>query len=112
MESSTFGSEFVALRIPVEQLEVPRCKSRMFGVPIDGPADVYCDNQSVLDSSSLPQRMLQKNHNAICFYDVRESGVNGVVRVAKIDGTENLADLFTKVLPTATQKKYLGSLCY
>ena len=27
--------------------------------------------------------------------------------MAKIDGTENLADIFTNVLPTATRKKYL-----
>ena len=51
VECSTFGSEFVALRISVEQLEVLRCKLRMFGVPIDGPADVYCDNQSFLTLS-------------------------------------------------------------
>jgi hypothetical protein len=112
VECSTFGSEFVALRIAVEQMEALRCKLRMFEVPIDGPADVYCDNQSVVDSSSLPQRTLQKKHNAICFHKVREAAAIGVIRVAKIDGTENLADLFTKVLPTATRKKYLESLCY
>jgi hypothetical protein len=113
VECSTFGSEFVALRISVEQLEALRYKLRMFGVPIDGPADVYCDNQSVLDSSSLPQHTLQKKHNAISFHKVPELAAIGVIRLAKIDGTENnFADLFTKVLPTATRKKYLGSLCY
>jgi hypothetical protein len=96
----------------VEQMEALMYKLRMFGVPIDGPADVYCDNQSVVDSSSLPQRTLQKKHNAIYFHKVREAAAIGVIRVAKIDGTENLADLFTKVLPTATRKKYLESLCY
>ena len=113
VECSTFGSgEFVAVRISVEQLKALRYKLRMFGVLIDGPADVYCDNQSVVDSSSLPWRTLQKKHNAICFHIVRESAAIGLIRVAKIDGTENLADLFTKVLPTATRKKYFGSLCY
>ena len=43
----------MALRISVEQLEALRYKLRMFRVPIDGPADVYCDNQSVVDGSSL-----------------------------------------------------------
>jgi hypothetical protein len=113
VECSTFGSEFVALRIVVEQLEALRYKLRMFGVPIDGPGDVYCDNQSVVDSSSLPHRTLQKKHNAICFHKVREAAAMDVIRVAKMDGTENLANLFTKVCPTAsTRKKYLGSLCY
>jgi hypothetical protein len=112
VETSTFGSEFVALRIATEQMEALRYKLRMFGVPIDGPGDVYCDNQSVVESSSLPQRTLQKKHNAICFHKVREAAAMGMIRVAKIDGTENLADLFTKVLPTAVRKKYLLSLCY
>jgi hypothetical protein len=112
VETSPFGSEFVALRIATEQMEALRYKLRMFGVPIDGPGDVYCDNQSVVESSSLPQRTLQKKHDAICFHKVRESVVMGMIRVAKIAGTENLADLFTKVLPGAVRKNYLSSLCY
>jgi hypothetical protein len=81
-------------------------------VPVDGPGDIYCDNQSVVDSSSLPERTLQKKHNAICFHKVRESAASGAVRVAKVYGKENLADLFTKVLPTITRKKFLHSLLY
>jgi hypothetical protein len=112
VECSTFGSEFVALRIAVEQLEALSYKLRMFGVPIDGPADVHCcDNQSVVDSFSLPQQTLQKKHNAACFHKVREAAAMNAIRVAKIDGPENLADLFTKLLATTTRKKHLGSLC-
>jgi hypothetical protein len=111
VECSTFGSEFVALRVAVEQLEALRYKLRMFGVPIDGPVDVCCDNQSVVDSSSLPQRTLQKKHNAACFHEVREVVALGVIRVAKIRRPENLADLFTKLLATITRKKHLESLC-
>jgi hypothetical protein len=111
VECSTFGSEFVALRIAVEQLEALMCKLRMFGVSIDGPVDVCCDNQSIVDSSSLPQRTLQKKHNAVCFHKVTEAAAMNVIRVAKIDGPENLADLFTKLLATTTRKKHLGSLC-
>ncbi len=43
---------------------------------------------------------------------MREAAALGVIRVAKIDGPENLADLFTKLLATITRKKYLESLCY
>jgi hypothetical protein len=111
VECSTFDSEFVALRVAVEQLEALRHKLRMFGVPIDGPAGVCCDNQSVVDSSSLPQRALQKKHDAACFHKVREAAASGVIRVAKIDGPENLADLFTELLATITRKKHLESLC-
>lgn len=38
VETSTFGSEFVAMRIAVEMIQALRYKLRMFGIPIDGPA--------------------------------------------------------------------------
>jgi len=37
METSTFGSEFTAMRITVELLESLHYKLRMFGIPLDGP---------------------------------------------------------------------------
>jgi hypothetical protein len=37
IETSTFGSEFIAARIAVELIEGLRYKLRMFGIPIDGP---------------------------------------------------------------------------
>ena len=114
VECSTVGSEFVALRIAVEQLEALRYNLRMFVEcqSMDRQMYIVTTKQSIVDSSSLPQRRLQKKQNDICFHKVRESAAIGVIRVAKSDGTENLADLLTKVLPTATRKKYLGLLCY
>ena len=106
VECFTFGSEFVASRIAVEQLEALRCKL------IDGPASVRCDNQSVVDSSSLPQRALQKKHNAARFHKVREAAALLGIGVAKIDGAENLAGALTKILATVARKKLLGSLCH
>lgn len=41
VESSTFGSEFIAMHILVELLESLRYKLRMMGVPIDGLANVF-----------------------------------------------------------------------
>jgi hypothetical protein len=45
IESSTFGSEFVALRIAYELNDALRYKLRMFGVCIDGPTNSFCDNE-------------------------------------------------------------------
>jgi hypothetical protein len=44
VEASTFGSEFTAMKNAVEMTEAMRCKLRMFGVPIEGPTNVFCDN--------------------------------------------------------------------
>lgn len=96
VESSSFGSEFVALRIATEMIEALRYKLRMFGVPLIGPTNVFCDNKSVVTNASVPSSVLNKRHNAICYHRVREAQAAGTIRVAWIPGTENLADLFTK----------------
>ena len=44
VEYSSFGSEFFALQIATDLIEAMRYKLRMFGVPLDGPADVFCDS--------------------------------------------------------------------
>jgi hypothetical protein len=112
VESSTFGSEFVALRVATEMIEALRYKLRMFGIPIDGPTDVMCDNQSVVTSSSVPESTLSKKHNSICYHRVREACAQDTIRVAKEDTGTNLADLFTKPLPTPQRKFLLSKILY
>ena len=98
VESATFGSKFVALRICKELIVTLRYKLRMFGVPIEGPANVFCDNQGVVKNTSIPESTLLKKHNAINYHVVREAVAAGILRVGKEDGQTNLADLLTKVL--------------
>ena len=98
VESATFGSEFVALRICKDLIVALRYKLRMFGVPVDGPANVFCDNRGVVRNVSIPESTLMKKHNAINYHAVREAAAAGILRVGKEDGETNIADLLTKVL--------------
>jgi hypothetical protein len=84
----------------------------MFGVPIDGPAQVYCDNQGVVKNTSIPESVLSKKHNAINYHAVREAAAAGVLQVHKEDTETNLADLFTKVLHLERRKELIGSVLY
>jgi hypothetical protein len=68
----------------------------MFGVPIDGPANVFCDNRGVVKNASIPESMLMKKHNAINYHSVREAEAAGILRVGKEDGETNISDLLTK----------------
>lgn len=61
VETSTFGSEFVALRIATEMIKSMRYKLRMMGIPIDGPANVLVNNESVVKNSSILSSLLQRN---------------------------------------------------
>ena len=54
VETSTFGSEFTSLKNAVELVEALRYKLRMFGVPIEGPTNVFCDNELVYKNVLTP----------------------------------------------------------
>ncbi len=98
VESSTFGLKFIAARIAVELIESLRYKLRMFGVPIDGPANVYCDNDSVCSNSTKPESTLKKKLNAIAYHRVQEAVAAGTIRVAWEPTDSNIADMLTKCL--------------
>jgi hypothetical protein len=69
----------------------------MFGVPIEGPANVFCDNNGVVKNMTIPESMLRRRIMlSITVRYVRQLPQKAYVR--KEDGMTNLADLFTKVL--------------
>ena len=103
VESSTFGSEFVALRIASELIISLRYKLRMFGIPIISPANVFCDNEAVYKNASFAESRLGKKHNSICFHRVRECVASGIMVVHKVDTKFNLSDILTKSLPAITR---------
>jgi hypothetical protein len=110
VESSTFGSEFVACRTVVERIKALRHKLRMFGVPIEGPTNICCDNESVVKCSSLPEAQLMKKHNMICYAVVREAAAADWIRVGYEPSESNVADLFTKMLSVDQRKFLLGGI--
>ena len=65
VESSTFSSEFIALKTCTESIIALRFKLRMFGVPINGPALVLNDNQSTVNNSSKIESIFNKKHKSI-----------------------------------------------
>lgn len=110
VESSTFGSEFNALRICTEHISALRYKLKMFGVKILGPAGVRCDNEAVTTNARDPTSQLNKKHNSICYHLVREAVAAGILKVAHIDGANNPADLFTKILNKAKRFQFVRML--
>ena len=78
----------------------------MFGIPIDGPANVYCDNEEVYKSTVVPESTLKKKHHSIAYHRCREAVAAKTIRVAKQGTEKNLADLFTKML-TSIRRTFL-----
>jgi len=112
VESSTFGSEHVAKKTGAELIKSMRYKLRMLGVPMDGPANVFCDNEAVFKNSSIPESVLKKKHLSICYHLVREAVAAGILRVAKEDGTTNLSDVLTKIMTGPKKRQLLGYFMY
>ena len=48
------------MRIAVELIESLRYKLRMFGIPIDGPTNVYCDNKAITKNAIYPESTLKQ----------------------------------------------------
>ena len=112
VETSTFGSEFTALKNAVELVEALRYKLRMFGIPIEGPTNVFCDNESVYKNVSTPESVLKKKHHSIAYHRCREAVAAGTLRIAKEPTATNLADLFTKLLPQVVRERLLDWFTY
>lgn len=110
VESATFGSELVALRIARDQIVALRIKLKMFGVPLKGPTNVYCDNRGVVQNTSIPTSTLNKKHNSINYHIVREAAAAGILTVLKENTDTNLADALTKLLPFERLLKLLSFL--
>jgi hypothetical protein len=77
-----------------------RYKLRSFGVEIEGPTNVFCDNEAVTKNVRSPaESTLNKKSLSICYHGVREAVVAGVIPVVWENTRMNLADLLMKALP-------------
>lgn len=82
-----------------EYLRGLRYKLRMMGIPCEGPAYVYGDNQSVLANTTIPDSTLKKKSQSIAYHFVREGAARDEWRTAYVNTHENPSDLLSKPLP-------------
>lgn len=111
-ETSTFGSEFVAMKQATEYVRGLRYKLRMMGIPVDEPAFVFGDNQSVLANTTNPTSTLKKRSNAIAYHFVREGVARDEWRTAYINTHDNIADMLTKPLAGEKRKKFVSTVLH
>ena len=112
VETSTIGSEFIAMRRAVEHIEALHYKLRMFGIPIEGPTNVFCDNEAMFKNTTIPESTLKKNYNTICYHRCREAVAAKAMRAAKEGTLTNLVDLFTKPLMQSVREGLLDRFTY
>ena len=104
VETSSFGSEFTAMKQCTEYLRGLRYKLRMMGIPCSGPSFIYGDNQSVLSNTAVPDSTLKKKSQSIAYHFVREGCARDEWRITYVNTHLNPADLLTKPLPSGKKR--------
>ena len=72
ISTSTFASEYDAMKNCCEYIRGLRYKLRMMGIPCDFPAYILGDNKTVLVNSAMPFSTLTKKSCSIAYHFVRE----------------------------------------
>jgi len=98
IETSSFGSEFVAMKQCCEYIRGLRFKLRAMGIPCEDPTFLFGDNQSVLWNTTIPDSTLKKKSNSIAYHFVREGCARDEWQTTYVNTHENPADLLTKPL--------------
>ena len=112
VETLTFGSEFIALRVGCEMNDGFRHKLPIMGVPIIVPTNIYCDNEVVVSNSSLAELTLKKKHLSVCYHKTREGYAKGAVRNGYESMETNLADVCTKILMGNDKRQKIKHIVY
>ena len=112
VETSMISLDFTAMNNVVELIAPLWYKLIMFCVPIDVSTDMFCNNEAVYKNTSMPEKQLWKKNHSIAYQMSRESVASGAFRIAKEDTWTNLADIFTKVLPSPRRELLLNNFTY
>ena len=80
------------------------------GIPVEGPTCMFCDNESVVKSTSRLEARLNKKHQSICWHAVREAVAAGWLRIGKEPSATNIADMFTKAMDKPKKDKLLEGM--
>ena len=99
VESSIFGSELVVLRIAGENIVDIRINLKMIRVPLDVSVNIFCNNNGVVNNTSIPEHTLSKKHSTINYHCVREADASGILSVRKEDKATKFANPLPEFLP-------------
>ena len=73
---------------------------------------IYCNNRSVINNTMRVESVLNKKASSVAHHYVRSAVAAKVIILAWIETAKNVADLFTKRLPTETRNFLLGEFTY
>ena len=70
----------------------------MFGMRVEGTANMYVENELVVKSVTMNESRLKKKHLSICYHAVCAAVAGGKLWIVWVPTGRNIADLLTMVL--------------
>jgi hypothetical protein len=80
----------------MEQIIELRTLLQYLGVPLHDQCYMFGDNQAVVNSSTLPEAKLHKQHTLLLYHSVCEAIATKMIVFIHIDGRINPADILSK----------------
>ena len=108
--TSTFSSEFLALKTDVEEAQSMRLLLQSIGVLLKGPINIHSDSESVLRSACNPGNEIKRKHVAMSWSLVRENIATKEVQLWKIDTRLNPSNQLAKSLHRIPLHSHLNRL--
>ena len=95
-ETTTYGAEFLSgMKVCILVIN-HRSYLRYLGKPVYNMDYVWGDNESMINSSTIPEAKLHKRHNILSFHFVRSMISRGCINILHIESKYNFADILTK----------------
>lgn len=105
VETSSFESEFLAMKHCYEYIRGLRYKICMMGISMTRGDFVYGDNQSVLWNTTYPDSVLKKKSNLVAYHFVREGCSANEWRTTYCRTAWKPSDLLTKSIPSGQNRR-------
>ena len=83
-------------------IESLRIKLRMFGVPFEGPTQVYCDNERAVLNSSKVESALDKKNNSVTYHYICNS--DNKLFICGMDCSQGIFGICIHKMPGSTYK--------
>ena len=80
VETSMFSSDFIIMKTAIKLVESLCYKLRMFGIPVEDPMNIFCDNESIFKNMTIPDLTLKKKHTSIVVISREKLSLQGQCR--------------------------------
>ena len=95
-ETATYGAEFLVGRKCYEMIIDHRSYLRYLGKLVGEMDYVWRDNESIINSSTIPESKLKTRHNILSLHYVRNMISQGYINLQHLASGWNFADILTK----------------